>query len=494
MENWRNSQIHLDLLATFSMPHPLDLRPDDRNWERLLGEPLADAVRRFIEENLIVKIQDVQAALPWGLISLGEKRLLELAAQRGLGAGDTSEEIVKRLIESQDALLYVEFPDVWELTEEGRKLAAPGLERAWRKITQAKIILPGADFDLAEWLHRYWKWLLILVGEGLAYDLLKERIFPIVGETALKVWEALRALPAEGGEFPGKGAPPPKPPFSPNTETSTPKPEQPEPEATKTPKPEVQKIPARRTGRYIEPEMVPIPAGYFWMGSKENDPDAYENEQPQHRLYLPAYWIGRYPVTNREYRYFILDTGRKPPYGWQGQEYPDGKADHPVVHVSWYDALAYCQWLAGLTGKAYTLPSEAEWEKAARGPHGWIYPWGDFWDASRCNNRESGIGDTTPVGKYSPRGDSYFDCADMAGNVWEWTRSLWGKDWREPDFRYPYQPGVEREDLSAGADVRRVQRGGSFLDLRGGARCACRWNVPDRGGDSFGFRVVVSPA
>ena len=95
-----------------------------------------------------------------------------------------------------------------------------------------------------------------------------------------------------------------------------------------------------------------------------------------------------------------------------------------MANVSWYDVVTYCRWLSKVTGKPYRLPSEAEWEKAARGSEGWIYPWGNEWDEKLCNSLEGGKGGTSPVGMYSPAGDSPYDCADMAGNVWEWTRSL----------------------------------------------------------------------
>jgi len=107
-------------------------------------------------------------------------------------------------------------------------------------------------------------------------------------------------------------------------------------------------------------------------------------------------------VTNAQYLAFVEATGQKPPGHWQGGKPPEGKEEHPVVNVSWHDAMAYCQWLAKVTGKVCRLPSEAGWEKAARGTDGRIYPWGDKWDAKRCNSSEGGPGDTTPVNSVSP--------------------------------------------------------------------------------------------
>jgi formylglycine-generating enzyme required for sulfatase activity len=237
-----------------------------------------------------------------------------------------------------------------------------------------------------------------------------------------------------------------------------------------------------------EPEMVLIPAGEFLMGSDpRKDKDASGDEQPQHTLYLPDYYIARTPVTNAQYAAFVQATGYEQPWHWEGEKPPQGREDHPVVYVYWHDAVAYCNWLSEVTGRDYRLPSEAEWEKAARGTDGRIYPWGSKPPGEgRCNSGNK-VGESTPVGRYSPQGDSPYGCADMAGNVWEWTRSLYGG--------YPYDPGDGREDLEAGQDVLRVLRGGSFLSVAWDVRCAFRgWGPPDdrRGGDG-GFRVVASP-
>ncbi len=243
----------------------------------------------------------------------------------------------------------------------------------------------------------------------------------------------------------------------------------------------------------FEPEMVLIPAGEFLMGSDpKKDKDASENEQPQHTLYLPEYYIAKTPVTNAQYVAFVKATGDLMPRHWKGGTTPEGREDHPVVYVSWHEAIAYCRWLAETTGKPYRLPGEAEWEKAARGTDGKIYPWGNEWDAKWCNNWESGPGETTPVGQYSPRGDSPYACIDMAGNVLEWTISLWGKDLFERPFKYPYDLGDGREDVNA--EGMRVMRGGSWESSRNDARCAYRdGNNPYNRWDFLGFRIVASP-
>ena len=138
--------------------------------------------------------------------------------------------------------------------------------------------------------------------------------------------------------------------------------------------------------------MILIPAGEFLMGSDpQQDKDAHDSEQPQHRLCLPDYYLAKTPVTNAQYRAFVPATGHETPEGWTNRTPPRGEEDHPVVHVSWYDARDYCQWLSEVTGREYGLPSEAEWEKGARGTDGRIYPWGNQWDATRCNSAESGL-------------------------------------------------------------------------------------------------------
>ena len=243
----------------------------------------------------------------------------------------------------------------------------------------------------------------------------------------------------------------------------------------------------------FEQEMILIPAGEFLMGSDpQRDKDASDCEQPQHTLYLPDYAMAKTPVTQVQYAAFVQATGHRvphrderwaKPYNWSGTTPPRDKEDHPVVLVSWHDAIAYCNWLAQITGKLYRLPTEAEWEKGARGTDGRIYSWGNGWDAKRCNSAEGGRGATSPVGAY-PKGASPHGLLDMAGNVWEWCSSL--------RKAYPYRADDGREALDASG--LRVLRGGSWGDVRDVARCACR-NLDHPGFRyfNFGFRVVVSP-
>ena len=241
----------------------------------------------------------------------------------------------------------------------------------------------------------------------------------------------------------------------------------------------------------FEPEMILIRAGEFLMGSDPSvDKDARDREQPQHSPYLPDYYLAKTPVTNVQYAAFVQATSHAPPDHWEGGKPPRGKEDHPVVYVSWHDALAYCRWLAEVTGKPYGLPSEAEWEKGARGSDGRIWPWHNRRDEKRCNSAEGGKGDTTPVGAY-PQGASPYGLLDMAGNVWEWTRSLWGEEPGEPSFKYPYDPSDGREDLDAPDIVWRVLRGGSWVSYQGYARCVARaGRYPDFSDYGIGFRLV----
>ncbi len=242
----------------------------------------------------------------------------------------------------------------------------------------------------------------------------------------------------------------------------------------------------------LEPEMIFIPAGEFLMGSDPaKDKQAFKNEQPQHTLSLPDYYLAKTPVTNVQYAAFLQATDHELPEHWTDGNPPQGKEGHPVIEVTWHDAIAYCRWLSEATGKSYGLPSEAEWEKGARDTDGRFYPWSNRWDKRRCNSRERGQGGTTPVDAY-PDGASPYGILDMAGNVWEWTRSLWGKNPDEPDFAYPYDPNDGRENLEAPDDTARVLRGGSFLDYQWLVRCAYRGvDFPQDLYDYLGFRVVL---
>jgi formylglycine-generating enzyme required for sulfatase activity len=229
-------------------------------------------------------------------------------------------------------------------------------------------------------------------------------------------------------------------------------------------------------------EMVDVPAGEFLMGSSDGVRRAEDREKPQHSLFVDVFRISKHPVTNAQYAEFVKATGHEPPKHWRGQEPPPDLRNHPVVYVTWRDAVAYCDWLQKKTGLPFRLPTEAEWEKAARGTDGRIYPWRDDFSTEKCNVYETGIRNTSPVGMF-PDGASPYRCLDMSGNVWEWTLSKY-----KP---YPYKSDDGREDMDKPVDGR-VLRGGSFLDPQQDARCACRLSYHPRYRDyDLGFRVVV---
>jgi serine/threonine-protein kinase len=210
-------------------------------------------------------------------------------------------------------------------------------------------------------------------------------------------------------------------------------------------------------------EFIRIPADDFFYGEEKE------------KMYLPGYWISKTPVTQVQYRSFIVanpdydvpfyNADLAEPYNWdrQSRNFPQDKPDHPAVFVSWDDALAFCEW-AGLR-----LPTEGEWEKAARGTDGRSYPWGNEWREKHCNSREAGLGGTSQVGYFSPQGDSPYGCVDMCGNVWEWTDSWW-------DEKQTY----------------RVVRGGSWYPIQISLRASTRsYYHPYFKDDYIGFRPVA---
>jgi eukaryotic-like serine/threonine-protein kinase len=214
------------------------------------------------------------------------------------------------------------------------------------------------------------------------------------------------------------------------------------------------------------------------------DQHAYPEELPQHRVELDAFWIGKYPVTNRQYQAFVRAAGQRPPDHWKKGVIPTGKEQHPVVYVNWEDAAAFCRWAAGLPGgQGVRLPSEAEWEKAARGTDGRIYPWGNTEpDAFLCNF-DLNLGDTTPVGEYSPGGDSPYGCADMAGNVCEWVADRYGAKY--------YESSPKSNPTGPSSSDSRVLRGGFWDSGSRYLRLSYRlWNYPEVCYYSNGFRCA----
>ena len=225
-------------------------------------------------------------------------------------------------------------------------------------------------------------------------------------------------------------------------------------------------------------DMVLIPAGTFIMGTNSRLPD----EGPEHEVTLKAFYIDKFEVTNLQYKKFNDATKRRSPTHFRNRTFPQGKADHPVTFVSWLDAKAYCQW----AGKR--LPSDQEWEKAARGTDGRWFPWGNEFDYTKSNSpvrwREIGVfGDTTPVGAFAG-GASPYGVYDMSGNVWEWT-----------DSWYQAYPGNAVASESYGERYK-VLKGGSWFDCSF-YNCGISAPVFNRAffskrtkNDSFGFRCA----
>jgi len=217
--------------------------------------------------------------------------------------------------------------------------------------------------------------------------------------------------------------------------------------------------------------MVAIPAVEFIMGGD------FEDERPAHKVVVEAFEIDKFEVTNEEFERFVFETGyvtdaEKAGDSMPWRVYAEGKPKHPVVKVSWNDAMTYCEW----AGKR--LPTEAEWEKAARGTDGRAYPWGDEWDPAKANTKEGGYRGTTIVGSF-PAGASPYGVMDMAGNVAEWTAD-WYKAYPGSDFASPY----------FGEKYRVIRGGGWFSDkelVRASSRSA---SSVDLANDDVGFRCA----
>jgi formylglycine-generating enzyme required for sulfatase activity len=230
-------------------------------------------------------------------------------------------------------------------------------------------------------------------------------------------------------------------------------------------------------------ELVWVPAGEFLRGSKKGEGAA--DERPQRKVYLDGFWVYKLPVTLTQYKAFCEKAGREmPPLAWGQGMRVDEKADegsYPML-VNWHDAAAYAKWAGG------ALPTEAQWEKAARGTDGRVYPWGNAWDPERAVGMErthyrhkAGM---LPVGS-SPKGASPYGVEDMAGNVWEWVA-----DWYE--YRY-YERAPRSNPLGPEAGSHRVLRGGDSMWDERFARCAARMPMPPHVRDwvKTGFRVAL---
>lgn len=221
--------------------------------------------------------------------------------------------------------------------------------------------------------------------------------------------------------------------------------------------------------------MIEIPGGQFTMGgSQEDSPDS---ERPAHPVNVSTCRVDPYPVTNQDYREFVNCTGYKTPIHWQRGSYPAGMARHPVVNVSYQDAKAYAEWIGA------RLPTEAEWEKTARGTDERLYPWGSRFVDDRCNSGNI-VGTTLMVDEY-PLGRSPYGVWDMSGNVYEWCEDYYDEDY------YKYSPSTNPRGPEGGQE--RVIRGGFFSETRPNVRCTHRSSAPEtHTRENVGFRLALS--
>jgi serine/threonine-protein kinase len=242
--------------------------------------------------------------------------------------------------------------------------------------------------------------------------------------------------------------------------------------------------------QYFEPKTIYIAEGVFWMGSPAME-GIPTYETPQHEVILPAFRIGKYPVTNKQYEHFIrqnpeIEVPRQ--MGWDGQTVPKGLENYPVTGVTWDEARAYCEWLSSATDGEYSLPNEAQWEKACRGGNKYFYPWGDEFDPTRCNYGQDGL---SPVDKYPAQNE--YECFDFVGNVLQWTCTLWEQEASLQETPYPWREDG-RNDLNANSETPRVLRGSTMKDHILDHRCSARrGDLPGlRGyvGARCGFRVI----
>jgi len=225
----------------------------------------------------------------------------------------------------------------------------------------------------------------------------------------------------------------------------------------------------------IEPALVRIPEGSFLMGSATGQ----DNERPVHRVWVDAFDLAACQVTNAEYARFLLATGSEPPPFWNDPNFND--PEQPVVGVSWFEALQYCGWLSRLSGNRYRLPTEAEWERAARGGlEGKLFPWGNDPPQSLPNYEARWKTGPEPVWRSAPNA---FGLYDICANVHEWC-----SDWYQPDY---YAVSPVRNPLGPEAGERRASRGGSWRHHVKVTRCAARSSIPPQFQYAdYGFRVA----
>jgi sulfatase modifying factor 1 len=226
-----------------------------------------------------------------------------------------------------------------------------------------------------------------------------------------------------------------------------------------------------------EPRMVRIPEGWFLMGSDAGQ----ENERPVHRVWVDEFELGACQVTNAQYEKFIAATSHCKSLHWGDALF--SHPEQPIVAPSWFDVVAYCEWLSARTGKRFRLPSEAEWERAARGGlEGKLYPWGDAPLESLANYAERWRSAPEPVGRAERNAYGLFD---IGANVHEWCA-----DWFAADY---YRVSPERNPKGPGEGTRRASRGGSWRHATKVSRCAARSSIPPEFQYAdYGFRVACN--
>jgi formylglycine-generating enzyme required for sulfatase activity len=237
-------------------------------------------------------------------------------------------------------------------------------------------------------------------------------------------------------------------------------------------------VPASKVSKVSEPRSVLIPEGYFLMGSDKGQ----DEEGPVHRVWVDAFEMAVYQVRNRDYAVFLKATGQPTPKHWGDPDF--SHPDQPVVTVSWIEAVKYCDWLSAATGRRYRLPTEAEWERAARGGYeGLAYPWGNELPAEWPEYVERWGGEVRgplPVGQGRP---SPYGLYDVSENVHEWCADWFGRDY--------YRKSPEKNPSGPGTGTRRASRGGSWRHQIKVSRCSARSSIPPlfQYAD-YGFRVV----
>jgi formylglycine-generating enzyme required for sulfatase activity len=439
--NWRQSSAHVWFLTTFLKPRQPDNHYLGVDWTLALAEPPGKAIERFLAQGVLTRAP-LQVRLETQFTRDQLKQMLR-DHEPPLPISGNKDELITRLIrEDMAAVLVAVTVEVYQCSDYGRSLAETYLADPYSALyqispeaghsaeQQSESLAPADIKKISRWLIL--EGIVLGVASNAAYDLLK-RLVESMGEA---IGDALPRIESLGPTYLWPG---------------------------------------------VQLEWCYVPAGYFLMGSANNDAQAYDNERPQHRVYVPAFYSGKFPITNLQYRAFVQATNHQPPGHWPDGKFPQDKANHPTVYVSWSDAVAFCQWAARTTRKPIRLLTEAEWEKAARGTDGRRYPWGNTWQAGRCNTWEASIKDTTPVDHY-PRGRSPYGVYDMSGNVWEWTSTIY-----QP---YPYRVNDGREDMTV-SDKWRVIRGCSYWSDSRWARAAYRYDGLG-GWDDAGFRVGLA--